>query len=198
MARPQRLPREELRQAILDAAQDILRDEGVDALTARAIAKRVGYTAASIYNVFESMSDLLIEVNRRTLSDLRLIFVDLPKDAAADARLRELLRRYIAFMQRNPALWSALFGGVRKRESFPEWYTASVRFLLAQVRDMLRELTGQMDETKADQLAEQLYLAVHGAISLDLGRRLDLVTSQPLNDVTEAILDAILARYHQG
>lgn len=195
MARPQRLPREELRQAILDAAQDILRDEGVDALTARAIAKRVGYTAASIYNVFESMSDLLIEVNRRTLTDLRLIFVDLPHDATADVRLRELLRRYIGFMQRNPALWAALFGGVRKRESFPDWYTASVRALLGQLRDMLRELTGEADDAQAEAQAEQLYLAVHGAISLDLGRRLDLVTPQPLNHVAEAILDMILARY---
>lgn len=195
MARPQRLPREELRQAILDAAQDILRDEGVDALTARAIAKRVGYTAASIYNVFESMSDLLIEVNRRTLSDLRLIFTDLPMNAPADIRLRELLRRYIAFMQRNPALWAALFGGVRKRETFPDWYTASVRFLLGQLRDMLRELTNEPDDALAEAQAEQLYLAVHGAISLDLGRRLDLVTPQPLSAVTEAILDGMLARY---
>lgn len=195
MARPQRLPREELRQAILDAAQDILRDEGVDALTARAIAKRVGYTAASIYNVFESMSDLLIEVNRRTLTDLRLIFVDLPQEAPGDVRLKELLRRYIAFMQRNPALWAALFGGVRKRESFPDWYTASVRFLLGQLRDMLREVTGETDDARAWAQAEQLYLAVHGAISLDLGRRLDLVTPQPLNHVTEAILDMMLARF---
>ncbi|MDF3607590.1 TetR/AcrR family transcriptional regulator [Paracoccus sp. DMF-8] len=195
MARPQRLPREELRQAILDAAQDILRDEGVDALTARAIAKRVGYTAASIYNVFESMSDLLIEVNRRTLTDLRLIFVDLPESAPPDVRLKELLRRYIAFMQRNPALWAALFGGTRKRESFPDWYTASVRFLLGQLRDMLREVTGETDDARAWAQAEQLYLAVHGAISLDLGRRLDLVTPQPLNHVTEAILDMMLARF---
>lgn len=192
MSRPQRLPREELREAILVAARTILRDDGVEGLTARAIAKHVGYTAASIYNVFESMSDLLMEVNRSTLTELQTIFVGLSPQDPPDERLHELLRRYMAFMKQNPALWSALFGGVRYRESFPDWYVATIRGLLGQVRDMLRELAPRLTEAEAERLAEQLYVALHGTVSLDVGRRLDIVTQQSAPEIAGAILDAVL------
>lgn len=197
MSRPKRLPREELREVILVAARDILRDEGLEGLSARNIAKRVGYTAASIYNVFESMSDLVMELNRDTLAELQKIILGLDPEATPEDRLHELLGRYIAFMQKNPSMWVALFGGTRNRGSFPPWYVSTVRHLLGQVRNMLRELSPSLTEERADRLAEQLYIAIHGTVSLDLSRRLDLVTPQSAHEVGSAILDAVLVQFRR-
>lgn len=195
MSRPQRLPREELRQSILEAAREILRLEGVEGLSARAIARRVGYTAASIYNVFDSMSDLLMEVNRDTLARIGSLFAQLPATGTPRDRLHRLCGEYIRFMQDNPALFGALFGGTRQREAFPDWYVQAIRELLGQVGGLLREHAPALDESQAMERAEQLYVAIHGTLALDLGRRLDLVTGQSAQGIAGAMLDAVLARY---
>lgn len=195
MSRPQRVPREELRQAILDTARKILLEQGSEGLSARAIARHVGYTAASIYNVFESMSDLLMEVNRDTLTRLQALFDDLPQTGAPRDRLHRLCAEYIRFMQDNPALFTALFGGTRQRDSFPDWYVQAIRALLARVADLLRDHAPALRDDQAMQLAEQLYVAIHGALALDLGRRLDLLTGQTAQGIALAVLDAVLTRH---
>jgi len=46
--------RETTRNAILDAAWDVAREQGLAALTLRAVAERVGMRAPSLYSHFDS------------------------------------------------------------------------------------------------------------------------------------------------
>lgn len=192
MSRPQRVPRAQLREEILRAAGQILSREGAEGLTARAVAREVGYTAASIYNVFGSMSDLLMELNRDTLLRLEELFAQLPDAAGPAEKLHHLTAAYIAFMQQNPALWQAIFGGVRQREQFPDWYVAAIAGLKQKLAGLLGQYAPGLSAERADHLAEQLYVAVHGAVALDLERRLDLLTRQSAVSVAAAVLDMIL------
>lgn len=198
MSRPRRVPLPQLREAILLAAGQILDREGADGLTARAVAREIGYTAASIYNVFGSMSDLLMEVNRGTLLRLEQLFAQLPEAASPGEKLHLLTAAYIAFMQENPALWQAFFGGRRQREQFPDWYVAAIAGLKQRLADLLREHAPQLNPGQADHLAEQLYVAVHGAVALDLERRLDLVTRQSAVSIAAAVVDMILLSLRPG
>ncbi|NPD16549.1 TetR/AcrR family transcriptional regulator [Xinfangfangia sp. D13-10-4-6] len=194
MSRPQRVPRAELRQAILDAARDILDREGVSGLSARAIAREVGYTAASIYNVFGSMSDILMEVNRETFVELEKLIAGLPANEPPSARLHLLCQAYISFMRRNPALWNALFGGTRHRETFPEWYAEAIRRLFGQLTHLLMAHAPGLEPERAQRLTEQLYVAIHGAVALESDRRLDILTSQSAGEIAASVLDAMLIR----
>lgn len=194
MSRPQRVPRAELRQAILESARGILDREGVPGLSARAIAREVGYTAASIYNVFGSMSDILMEVNRETFARLEQLFDTLPDTGTPAARLHLICQSYISFMRRNPALWSALFGGMRQRETFPAWYGEAVRGLMGRLTELLREHAPDLDDNRAMRLTEQLYVAVHGAVALEVDRRLDILTTQSAGEIAASVLDAMLSR----
>ncbi len=194
MSRPQRVPRDQLRQAILDAARGILDREGAPGLSARAIAREVGYTAASIYNVFASMSDILMEVNRETFAQLEKLFETLPENEPPAARLHLLCQAYISFMRRNPALWNALFSGARQRNSFPEWYAQAIRGLLGRLTHLLSAHAPELEPAHAQRLTEQLYVAIHGAVALEVDRRLDILTGQSAGEIAASVLDAMLNR----
>lgn len=200
MSRPLRQPREELRKAILEAATGILDRDGAEGLSARTLAREIGYTAASIYNVFESMSDILMEVNRDTLAEVAGLFQKLPEDADPAGKLRKLCQLYVSFMRANPARWNSLFGGLRQRDVFPEWYVGSITGLKGQLAALLIAHANGLQAAPADRLAENLFVSVHGAVSLEVGRRLDLLSVRSAEDVALAAVDdaLTLARLHAG
>jgi AcrR family transcriptional regulator len=51
--------------AMLDGAEDVLREEGYGALTSRRIAERVGVKQRLVYYYFQTMDDLIVEMFRR-------------------------------------------------------------------------------------------------------------------------------------
>lgn len=52
----------DLRQRIVEAARDIVSDEGLDALSMRALGVRIGYSPATIYHHFHDKDELLRSV----------------------------------------------------------------------------------------------------------------------------------------
>src|SRR6185437_16776645 len=51
--------------AMLDAAEETLREEGYAALTSRRVGERVGVKQRLVYYYFQTMDDLIIEAFRR-------------------------------------------------------------------------------------------------------------------------------------
>ncbi|WP_041527155.1 TetR/AcrR family transcriptional regulator [Paracoccus aminophilus] len=202
MSRPLRQPREELRKSIVETSKSILDREGAEGLSARAIAREIGYTAASIYNVFESMSDILMEVNRETLAELQALFENLPREASPRLRLQALCLGYVAFMESNPARWNALFGGMRQRESFPDWYVGTIDQLKGRLGALLVEHAGEcghrITEAEALGMAENLFITIHGLLALDVGRRLDLFTRRSPEEMAGFAIDLTLAGLGAG
>ena len=70
MARRSDHTREELRRMALDAARAIIESDGLRALSTRRLAKAIGYTPGTLYQLFEDLDDLIIEVNVETLDAL--------------------------------------------------------------------------------------------------------------------------------
>ena len=61
---------QQLRELILDAAQDIIQDQGLAGLSAREIARRIEYSPGTIYNMFENLDDVVLHVEARVLDAL--------------------------------------------------------------------------------------------------------------------------------
>ncbi len=59
------------RESLVTAAIDLVAQEGLDSLTARRLAKAIGYSLGHIYNIFPDLSALTLAVNERTLEALR-------------------------------------------------------------------------------------------------------------------------------
>ena len=60
----------------IDAAKQILEEEGIEAVTARKVADIAGYNSATIYNYFENLDHLMFFASMKYLKDYVL---DLPE-----------------------------------------------------------------------------------------------------------------------
>lgn len=98
--------------AILEAARDLLAEGGLEALSMRAVAARVGVSATAIYNYYDSKNDLVQRVIRlgfeRFATYLRESIRDLPHGSAK--RLRALGDAYVRFAMENREYFQVIFG----------------------------------------------------------------------------------------
>jgi AcrR family transcriptional regulator len=98
--------------AILEAARDLAAEGGLDALSMRGVAARVGMSATAIYHYFENKQALVKRVVtlgfERFVSYLRAAIVGLPHGSAE--RLRALGDAYIRFALENREYFRVLFG----------------------------------------------------------------------------------------
>lgn len=98
----------QLRSEILVAATELL-DVGGRPATLRAVARRVGIAAPSIYRHFPDQQALLLAVEQRSAADL----VDRLHAAADDdprQRLIALCRTYLDFAEHHPERYRAMVG----------------------------------------------------------------------------------------
>jgi AcrR family transcriptional regulator len=126
--------REEVRQAILETARVVMREQGVAALSLREVARRVQMQAPSIYAYFPSkmaLYDALFLLAVR----LRAEYRD-RADAGLDDfwdRLHARFESYMRFAQENPELYQLAFerpvpGFVPSAESLEEAFRAPAGF----------------------------------------------------------------------
>ena len=62
--------RDELYTMALAAARKIAEKEGLRGLTARRIAREIGYTVGTLYNLFDNLDGLIVHLNGTTLDTL--------------------------------------------------------------------------------------------------------------------------------
>ena len=67
MARRKDHSHEQLHTMATDAARELAEEEGLRGITARRIADKIGYSAGTLYNVFENLDDLIVHLNGSTL-----------------------------------------------------------------------------------------------------------------------------------
>jgi len=100
-----------LRQALVDAALDLIEEKGPTGFTLSEAAKQAGVTPAAVYRHFEGREDLIAEAARQGYE----IFADL-MEYAFDSRQPSALasfeatgRAYLAFARRYPGHYVAMF-----------------------------------------------------------------------------------------
>lgn len=186
-----RRPRDELRLRTLDAARQIILDEGPEALTARKLAKAAGYTPGTIYNLFDSLPDVLWEVNREHFARMSKLFSDLPGDDP-QTRLRNLAGRYLDLIDKEPTLFRALFDGPRRSETFPDWYLDAINALLDSIASELRLLAPGLSTAAAHRESVAMFTAIQGIASLQASGRLDLLTGETATTLADGLVVRIL------
>ena len=101
---------QQLRELILDAAQEIIDRSGLAGLSAREIARAIGYSPGTIYNMFTNLDDVVLSVEGRVLDALDQRLSDIPETGGnPEARLVEIAHVYLAFTREKPRLWNLLF-----------------------------------------------------------------------------------------
>lgn len=186
--------RREMIQAILDAAQAVMREEGVAALNLHEVARRVQLRTPSLYTYFPgkmALYDALYQLGLRLYTD-RSQQLDQPPTSYWE-RYRAALVNYMTFAQQYPELYQLVFehpvpGFVPSEQS-----QELGRRLLAHTDDILRKAidTGIIASTIPLSQARDLTLAMqHGLAALHLANDPDLpVGSGRFGSLIDAVVE---------
>lgn len=169
------------RPTLIEAAAKLLAEEGPRALTARRIASDAGTSTMVIYTHFDGMRGLIREIVLEGFRRLRahLERVRCTTDPVADMAVTGRAYRHNAVA--NPHLYAVMFGG-----SSLGWYTlnsedrAFGRCALQHVVDCATRCidAGRFRAGEPDLVAHQMWSAVHGLATLELGEYLDRPSSK--------------------
>jgi len=83
-------------------------DVGFARFSAREVAKRIGYSIGTLYNVFGTYDQLIIAINTRTF----VLWTDYIRNAlehGGDDRIRALVEGYFGFARANRNAWMAIY-----------------------------------------------------------------------------------------
>lgn len=158
----------DLRNALRLSAREILEEEGLEALSLRAVARRVGVSHAAPYRHFPNHEALLAELAIEGFTELRDELADAGagSDAKSD-KIASIGAAYMRFTARRPALARLMFGSqIPNRSAAPN---------LAKAADGVGEEIGTALDDAALGLA--VWSAIHGLAMLvledvvDLGQR---------------------------
>lgn len=188
-----------LHDALVRAAESGIAEHGLASLRARDLAGEVGCALGAIYNVFPNLDALILEVNRRTLADLERFIVaesgGAPSAAAVAGHgrhvLAELASRYLAFAERHPLRWRAVFEHRLPADmAVPDWYLGEQARLFGYVELTLRDIQPGLSQAESALLARTVFSAVHGIVSLGLDEKLGAVPITALQAQLRAMLTA--------
>ncbi|MEE8444886.1 MAG: TetR/AcrR family transcriptional regulator [Alphaproteobacteria bacterium] len=186
--------REELHEMALAAACEIVEEESQSELTVRKVAKRIGYSVGTIYNLFENISELVARINARTLDALYEELAVAPYGDSPEESLQALLTAYLRFARDNPKSWNMLFEDRPSTGYFPPaWYLAKVARNFSLLEERLGPLFGPGRETEQGSAARLLWCGLHGVWTLAAGDKLAIVTSEPVETVAREFVDIFIA-----
>jgi AcrR family transcriptional regulator len=165
----QRHGQEALRRTLLDAASRLLVAEGAGALTMRRVAAAVGCSTTVLYTMFGGKEGLADALYREGFERLRRRLEAVPAQDPM-ARLAALARAY-----RENALAERAYYGVMFQQAIPGFRpgAASLAAAAASLEVLTRAVAAAVDagtlrpgDPRA--VAEVLWAAVHGVVSLEL------------------------------
>ncbi|PWB92367.1 TetR family transcriptional regulator [Methylocystis sp. MitZ-2018] len=101
-----------LRQALIDAALDILAEGGPSALTLTEAARRAGVSPAAPYRHFSGRDALMSELARRGFETFGARIETAWDEGRPDAKsaMRAMCAAYLKFARDEPGLYAAMFG----------------------------------------------------------------------------------------
>lgn len=189
--------RAELRQTLVQLAEEQIRREGLASVKARDLARGAGCALGAIYNVFSDMNDLVMAVNGRTFIRIGQEVGDAVRGHEAEPperRLIMLAHAYLTFAAENHHLWRALFDlELRDDDSVPDWYRAELQGLFGHIAIPVAQLFPKLDGKELDLMVRALFSSVHGMVLLGLQNRISGVPRAHI----EAMIEAVLLRLSQ-
>lgn len=187
----------DLRQALVDAAIHILREEGPDGLTLRAVARAAGVSQAAPYRHFKDRRALVGAVAedgfRRLGSAMAPRSSKKSSPPNAGEALRQLAVQYVRFAHAHPAEYRVMFG----EELAPGAENPELRASSRAVFDLLSGGIAALQQRAIirsgdpDTIAIGAWAMMHGLTMLSLDRHATLA-GRSLDDLVMAVTDLLM------
>lgn len=154
-----------LRQALLDEAIGEIRAQGVDNLSLRALARKVGVSATAPYRHFADKEALLAEIAALAFVELAQATIQpLLEISPAIDKIRLATAAYVNYATQNPEKYRLMFGpAIKDREAYPH-LVESGEAAFALLRQFIEEgqKSGAFVPGPSQQMAGSIWAGVHG------------------------------------
>jgi len=194
--------RSDARRRILDAAREMFEERGYEAVTMRAIADRIEYTATALYHHFQSKHALLTELCADEFAQLGRRMLKASKPTGPIERLRVAAETYLRFAEKHPSQYRFLFmtvlppltrQGFRPHHQFDDPEQDAYAYLRQTCADAVSQGLLRPEFADADLLAQMLWGAVHGQISLRISKNYqEFVPWKNLRTMVMLTIDTLL------
>jgi AcrR family transcriptional regulator len=167
--------RDSVRTKILDAARDLFVRDGVEAVTMRAIARKIEYTPTTIYHHFRDKHALLLELCTIDMQRLGQAFQSIGRIEDPTERTRRFGLAYVDFGLDHPGIYRFLFMTPKPDVMSETAISASPEqnaylMLLESVREGIAAGRYRPEFDDAEQLAQLLWGGLHGIVSLHVAK----------------------------
>ncbi|QBD75471.1 TetR/AcrR family transcriptional regulator [Ktedonosporobacter rubrisoli] len=187
----------DLRNALLQAALELLTEGGAAALDLRKVARKAGVSHAAPYRHFADKQALIAALSEEGFKRLAERIQSALQEApdSSYAQLLSIARAYVGFAVDNPWLMREMFsGGVINREAYPDLYRASkavFKFYVEAVRQ--GQARGEIVEGDPGELAGVLWSMLHGVSILVIEDQMHPYADGPegLESVTRSCIERL-------
>lgn len=166
---------------------------GFARFSAREVAKRIGYSVGTMYNVFGSLDQMLVAINTRTFQ-LWADYVRQQLERCDQDPIRCLVEAYFGFARANPNSWTAIYDhhlppDVTLSEEQNQMRGELTLIIIERVAAVLPVEV----QDSAPRLARSLIALVHGHCDFELNGSFALMgVDQPLDLALERVWEALI------
>ena len=161
------------KKAILQTALELISEKGLDKLSLREIARKVGYSPAGLYEYFDSKEDILWTLAKDGNARLRSAALNISPDLPPTERLVQACLAYVDFAAHNPEHFIIMNSLATLRTSLNEpvssesSYTAFLHIVEIAID------AGKIkpkENFNAEEIAYSLWAFIHGMATLRLSQ----------------------------
>ena len=160
--------RDQLEAMIVREGHRLMAETGFAAFSAREVARRVGYSVGTVYNLFDSLDHLLVAINSRTF-ELWTDYLRQQVEGGAPDRIRALVQAYFDFARDHPNLWMAIYDHrLPLGMAMPQPDMDRRRALTQIVFDEVARQLPDKSDGEVEHLTRSLIATVHGHCTYEL------------------------------
>ncbi len=162
--------RKNLRDAIVDEALKIIDETGVESLSLREVARRLGTSHQAPYKHFPSRDHILAEVLSRAYGDFAAFLDDRPKTGDSYTDLGAMGLRYFEYARAHPLHYRLMFNTPPPDPAAHPEMMDQARHAFSLLRDAIADLPLQHGDPDAPGAAELdalfVWSTIHGLVSI--------------------------------
>ncbi len=176
------------KEEIIDAAFALVREEGMEALTARELGNRLGSSARPIFTVFTNMDELKDEVIKKAIE---LDSQYTARGLQEEIPFKGVGKAYIMFAQEEPQLFRLLFMS-KPKESLTVPSMVESFNDVCNISDAIEGPYG-MDKDDAARMFQHMWIYTHGIATMCVNG-LCTYTPEEISDRLTEVFAALLAQ----
>ncbi len=130
----------DLRRSLIDNALELIRSNGIEGLSLRKLAERVGVSQTALYHYFKDKQDLLLAIGETAVEQFTQTLLDSIAGAAPGHQLEAFVVAYIRYARENPELYELLLGRTTWRSARQHTFHQTARHSIRRFGEVLQGL----------------------------------------------------------